>query len=116
MTEGRAVFLQRTPNFRMFAGLSCVFLVFCPDGKKKSAVDDIVLSKVRRIELSNTSSKQYSTFAMVLDNLSEADDTLKWVQRLDGVEKVKMGIMKELLVEQSWLRDEIRARTAARVV
>lgn len=110
MAEGRAVYLQGTPNFRRFAGLSCVFLVYCPDGKKKRAVDNLVLSKVQRTELSNTSSKQYSTFVMLFDNLVEADDTLDWIQGLEGVESVTMGIMKELIVEQGWLRDEIRKR------
>ena len=111
MAEGRAVFLQGVPNFRLFVGISCVFLVFCPDGKKKSVADEIVLSKVRRTELSNTGSRQYSTFVMIFDNISEADDTLKWIRGLDGVESVKMGIMKELVVMQDWLGREIGRRT-----
>ncbi len=113
MAEGRAVYLQGIPNFRRFAGASCVYLVFCPDGKKKHAVDNLVLSKVERTELSNTSSKDYSTFVMVFDNLHEADDTLEWIRGLDGVASVKMGIMKDLLVELGWLRDEIGKRKAA---
>jgi DNA-binding Lrp family transcriptional regulator len=112
ITEGRAVYLQGPPNFRMFAGLSCVFLVFCPDGKKKRVVDKLVLSKVQRTELANTSSQQYSTFVMLFDNLSQADDTTKWIGSIDGVNSVKMGIMKELIVVQDWLRDEIRKRIA----
>ncbi len=107
IAEGRAVYLQGIPNFRRFAGLSCVFLVHCPDRKKKGAVDNLILSKVQRTELSSTSSKEYSTFVMLFDNLHEADDTLEWIRGLEGVKHVKMGIMKDLFVEQGWLRDEI---------
>ena len=110
MTEARVVYLQGTPNFKVFAGLSCVLLVCCPDARKKSVVDRVVLSKVQRTELANTSSKQYSTFVILFDNLSEADDTVKWVRGLDGVKNVKMGIMRELIVVQDWLRDEIAKR------
>ena len=112
MTEARAVYLQGAPNFRMFAGLSCVFLVFCSDRKKKRVVDKLVLSKVQRTELANTSSQQYSTFVMLYDNLSQADDTSNWIGSLDGVNSVKVGVMKELVVVQDWLRNEIRMRIA----
>lgn len=97
----------------MFAGMSCVFLVFCPEIDKKKSVDEIVLSKVRRIELANTSSNQYSTFAMVFDNLSEADDFTKLIKEIDSVKSVKMGIMRDLIVVQDWLRDEIDRRISA---
>jgi DNA-binding Lrp family transcriptional regulator len=112
MRDERVVYLQGIPNFRMFAGLSCVFLVFCTDAKRKSLVDKLMLSKVQRVELANTGSDQYSTFVMIFDNLSEADDTIKWIRSLDGVDSVKMGIMKELIVVQDWLRDEISKRIA----
>ena len=112
MSEGRALYLQGTPVFGKHAGLSCVFLVSCPDSRKKKVVDEAVLSKARRIDLANTSSEQYSTFVMVYDNLSEADDALEWIGRLDGVERVKLGIMKELIVVQDWLRDVIERLSA----
>lgn len=114
MAEGRALYLQGTPNFRMLAGLSCVFLVFCPDERKKKLVDNVVLSKARRTELSNTTSKQFSTFVMAYDNLLEADDVLEWIRGLDGVESAKMGTMKELIVVQDWMRKEIAKRLAPR--
>jgi DNA-binding Lrp family transcriptional regulator len=110
MSEECVVYLQGTPNFRNFVGLSCVFLVFCPDAEKKRGVDEIVLSKVRRIELANTSGKQYSTFVTVFDNLSESDDFMKWVRALEGVKSVKMGIMKDLIVVQDFLRKQVDIR------
>jgi DNA-binding Lrp family transcriptional regulator len=110
MQEEFVLYLQGTPGFRAFAGLSCVYLVHIPDAKKKNVVDRAVLSK-RRIEISNTASREYSTFVMLFDNPSEADDMTKWIAGLEGVDSVKMGIMKDLIVVQDWLRDEIVKRS-----
>ncbi len=110
LTEGYAVYLQGTPNFNKFAGLSCVFIVFCPDEKEKRTVDNTILSRARRIELANTSSRQYSIFVSLFDNLAEPDDFVGWINGLDGVKSVSMGIMKDLIVIQKWMRDEIIKR------
>jgi len=110
LIEEHAVYLQGTPNFRNFSGLACVFLVYCPDRKEKRVVDDLVLSKAPRIEIFNTSSKQHSTFVTMFDNLIEVDEFDKWIRTLEGVKNVKMGVMKELIIVQDWLRDEIGRR------
>jgi len=112
ISEARAVYLQGTPNFKNFGGLSCVFLVFCPDAEKKRAVDEMVLSKVQMIELANTSAGQYSTFVTVFDNYSQVDEFIKWIRELEGVKSVRMGIMKDLIVVQDWLRREVRERAS----
>ncbi|MDG6905173.1 MAG: hypothetical protein JRN20_05230 [Nitrososphaerota archaeon] len=70
----------------------------------------MLLSKGKRIELANTSAREYSTFVTVFDNLSEADEFVEAIRALDGVEKVKIGVMKELIMVQDWLRDEIGRR------
>lgn len=114
LIEERSVYLQGAPNFRNFVGLSCVFLVFCPDTEKKRVVDDMVLSKLSRIEIFSTSSKQHSIFVTMFDNLSEADEFVKWIESLQGVKRVKMGIMKELIVVQDWLRNEIGRRISTK--
>ncbi|MCL5067392.1 MAG: AsnC family transcriptional regulator [Thaumarchaeota archaeon] len=113
MSEARVVYLQGTPNFKNFAGLSCVFLVFCPNSERKKLVDEAVLSKARRIELANTSAKQYTTFVTAFDNLSESDEFMKWLRSLDGVESVKMGIVKELIVIQDIFRKAINTNVSS---
>jgi len=107
MKDGRAVYLQGAPNFRMIVGVSCVFLVFCRDEEKKREVDKLVVAELHRNEFSDTSSRQYSKFVGLLDNASEADDITRWIKSLDGVNSVKMGIMKELILVQDWLGEEI---------
>ncbi len=114
MVEKRAVYLQGTPNFRNFSGLSCVFLMFCPDLSKKKIADDMVINKMPRIEIFNTNSPQYSTFVAMFDNLTQADEFTKFIQGLDGVSSLKMGIMKDLIVIQTWLRKEIGRRISVR--
>ncbi len=106
----RVVYLQGTPRFENFSGLSCVFLLFCPDFTKKKRADQAVLDEMPRIEIFNTSPLQYSTFVTIFDNLAEADEFLKFVQGLDGVMSVKMEIMRELILIQSWLRQEVTKR------
>jgi DNA-binding Lrp family transcriptional regulator len=113
MSAARVVYLQGTPNFKNFAGLSCVFLVYCPDTEKKKSVDQIVLSKVERIELANTSARHYSTFVTAFENLSQSDEFIKWIREQDGVKKVKLGIMKNLIVIQDFLRKKIAEQISA---
>ncbi len=114
LSESYALYLQGTPNFRKFAGLSCVFMVFCQDEKEKRAVDHTILSRVRRIELATTGSEHYSTFVTLFENLGQADDFIGWINDLNGVESVSMGIMKELFVVTEWMEDEIIKRQRAK--
>ena len=46
--EGRALYLQGTPNLKLFAGVSCVFIVFCSDENEKRVVDHTILSSTQR--------------------------------------------------------------------
>ena len=114
LTEGNAVYLQGMPNFSKFVGLSCVFIIYCPEEKDKRTVDRVIHSTVRRIELANTGAKQYSTFVTLFDNLAESVNFNDWINGLEGVKRVSMGIMKELIIEQEWLQKEIRKRQRAR--
>ena len=114
LTESHAVYLQGTPNFSKIAGLSCVFIVFCSEETEKRTVDRTILSRVRRIELANTGPGHYSTFVTLFDNLAESDDFISWINGLEGVKSVSMGIMKDLIVLQKWMQDEISKRQVAK--
>lgn len=113
MTEARTIFLQGTPNFKNVVGLSCLFLVFCPEGGDiKRRVDELILTRVKRIEIANTTGEHYSTFAMLFDNLSQADDFTGWIKGIEGVEKVKMGILSDLIVPQDWIQKKVKELAA----
>ena len=50
----------------------------------------------------------------LFDNLAESDDFIGWIGGLDGVKSVSMGIMRELLVVQKWLQEEVTKRQQIR--
>ena len=68
------------------------------DEEKKREVDKLIDSKLPRNELSDTSSRQYSNFVAMYDTASEADEVVEWIRSLDGVNSVKMGIVREIIV------------------
>jgi DNA-binding Lrp family transcriptional regulator len=107
---GRAVYLSGTPYYGAITGQACHFLVVCPDEAKKRAVDKLVLSGIKRMERSETSSKHYSMFVVHCENPAEASRTLAWLKGLDGVEKVRMGVLNQAIHVQDWLKSEVRSR------
>jgi hypothetical protein len=113
MEEAKAVYLSGAPNPNAVGGLMCNFLVFCPDPRKKGDADKVVYSTFNRISGSDTSPEQYSSFGMSCENLSQADGVLAGMKSIDGVSNVRMGIMKELIVVQDWLKDAIDKRISA---
>jgi DNA-binding Lrp family transcriptional regulator len=112
MIEGKAVYLSGRPIYGKMTGLSCNFLVFCPETTKKQTMDREVLSKVKRLERSDTASKEYSMFTINCENPKEADESLAWLKGFDGVEWVRIGIIKEAIHVQDWLKKEIRKRAS----
>lgn len=110
MIEGRAIYLSGRPVYGNMTGLSCNFLVYCKEPLKKKAMDRKVLSEAKRIERSDTASKEYSMFTINCENPKEADDTLTWLKGIDGVEWVRFGIHKEAIHVQDWLKAEVARR------
>ncbi|MDG6983418.1 MAG: AsnC family transcriptional regulator [Nitrososphaerota archaeon] len=110
MTEGKAVYLVGTPNYGNIVGQVCNYLIFCPDEKKKRAIDARIPSEVKRIEHSDTSPRRYSMFIVSCENPAEAEGISKWLGSLDGVESVRLGVMSGLIHVQDWLKGEVVAR------
>jgi DNA-binding Lrp family transcriptional regulator len=113
MIDGKAIYLSGRPVYGNMTGLSCNFLVFCPETKKKQAMDSKVLSEGRRIERSDTASKEYSVFVVNCENPKEAEETLASLKSFDGVEWVRIGITKEAIHVQDWLKAEVEKRASA---
>jgi DNA-binding Lrp family transcriptional regulator len=110
MEQGNAVYLVSVPNVERLGGVMANFLVFCPDATEKRVVDQAVRSTFVKIGYSDTSPEHYSTFAVACENLSEADAVLAKLKAIDGVQTVRMGILKQLLVVQDWLYRRVNAR------
>jgi DNA-binding Lrp family transcriptional regulator len=112
MKDGRAVYLSRPPNVNVVGGLMCNFLIFCPDPSTKRAADLEILSAFTRLGASDTSPEQFSTFGISCENFADADRATNRIKAIDGVESVRMRIVKEIIVCEDWLRDQIAMRMA----
>jgi DNA-binding Lrp family transcriptional regulator len=109
LTEHRALFLIGLPNFRQTTGITGNFLIFCPDGEKKYAVSESVISKFENTAFA-AAAANYLMFNIYFHNLSEAGTAHECIKKLEGVEKVKMRIMKDLIFLRDWLDEQMKKR------
>lgn len=109
LTEHRALFLIGRPNFRQITGISGSFLIFCPDKETKYTVSESVISKFENTAFF-VSSANYIMLNIYFHNLSEAETAHEWIKNHKGVGKVKMRIMKDLILIQDWLDDQMKKR------
>jgi DNA-binding Lrp family transcriptional regulator len=110
LTDGNAFFSVPRLNIAKAPGVNCRFIVFCPDENKKRRVDELIRSRPERIVFAHTGAKQYSAFTILCNNISEANEIHGWMNGLDGVKDVRMGIMKDFIVVDDWLDEEIEKR------
>jgi len=110
MTEANAFFLLPLPSFEKLASVLCNFRVYCPDERQKKAVDEQIKSRLKRIVFSKTTAKEYSVFSVLCDNLAEAEVARRRIEGLRGVEDVKSGFSKELVVVDGWLDETIGSK------
>jgi DNA-binding Lrp family transcriptional regulator len=113
MKDGRAIYLLRPPNTEAVTGLMCHFLVFFSDPRKKRAADYVIHSTFNRIGSSDTSPEQFSTFGISCQNYSEADRVTEKLKAIDGVKSVRMRVLKDIIVVQDWIGNEIEKRISA---
>lgn len=109
MTKGNVSHLMPVPSFEKSVSFSCSLLIHCPDSKKRNALDKLLLSKVEKIVF-HASSQEYSIVAGVFQNFHEADQTARWIRQVDGVDDLKMRIMKDFIFLGDWLDREIEKR------
>lgn len=107
MTESKAIYSFARGDVKKMPGMAYFFLVNCANGKKKDQVDEKITSRLENTVYIETGNKQYSTFAVVFHNPSEADETYRWMKTLDGADDVKMSMMREIISVTDWLDKEI---------
>jgi DNA-binding Lrp family transcriptional regulator len=110
LTERRAFFLMGLPNFRQLVGMTGNFLIFYSGGEKRSS--STVRSIVSRFENKAFAAVTQSALMcnIFFHNLSEAEQAYEWIKRLEGVEKARMRIMKDLIFVGDWLDDQMKKR------
>jgi DNA-binding Lrp family transcriptional regulator len=107
MIEGKAFFLLPRSNLRKYPGITCVFLIHCPDQLLKGKNDRLVAQDLEGIVFTHTGSKEYSTFAVVRRNLSEEEEVCHWIFRQPGVHSLRMDVLNEIIQVFDWFDEEI---------
>lgn len=113
LTEHRALFLMGLPNFRQTTGITGNFLIFSPDRNRKYAVSESVISKFENTAFT-AAAANYLMFNIYFHNLSEAEISYAWIKKVEGVERVKMRIMKDLIFLSDWLDEQMKKRFTMR--
>ena len=88
----------------------CNFLVLFSDSDKKRAADYEIHSAFDRIGAFDSSSEQFSVFGISCENFAEADKVTERLRSIDGVQNVRMRIMKDVIVLQDWIKEQIDMR------
>jgi DNA-binding Lrp family transcriptional regulator len=107
LTERRAFFLMGLPNFRQLVGTTGNFLIFCSDREKRSSAAKSIISRFKNIAFAAIT-QSVLMCNIFFQNLSEAEEAYEWIKRLEGVEKARMRIMKELIFVCDWLDNQIK--------
>ncbi len=108
LTERRAIFLVGLPNFRQTPGVAANLLIFTPDGGRKSSVAEKIDLRFKTVVFGAPIALHYLFYNIAFQNLTEADEASGWVKGLEGVGRVRLGIMKDLIFVPNWIDGEIR--------
>ena len=113
MEEGYAFFLHAAVDFKKLGGLAYRMLVYC-NNKKKSYIDELILTKINNVEWSYTFAVEYSMFVIHCENTAEIERISSLVKDVDGIKEVKMDIIEEQITVQDWIQDEISNKIATK--
>ena len=110
MIESNSIYMLPELDYDKSLGVACDFLIVCPDEKKKTEIDRIMLTKLDRVVFALTDVKEFSIFALICMNLSESEEIRRWMKELDGVSDVRVDIMRGNILVDRWLDEEVEKR------
>jgi DNA-binding Lrp family transcriptional regulator len=110
LIEEDVVYVRPVGDIKRFPGHVYFFLLNSTNEKKKRELDGMILARLEKAVFVDTRNKQYSVFAVVFQNMGEADETYRWIKSLDGVESTKMYLEQQIIHVYEWLDDEINKR------
>ncbi len=110
MVEARAIHTFALGDVKRMPGTAYFFLIECADEKKKHEIDANVSSRLENAVFADKSNKTYLMYAAVFPNMSEADETYRWIKSLDGAENTRMYVMREIISIPDWLDKETDRR------
>ncbi len=94
-------------DFQKLDGVTASTTVSFRDEKIKRKLDAMIGEKLEGLFYSKTSAKITSQFNFVCKNVGETEELLEWIRGLDGVVLARMGIIKQYILNSSWIDGEI---------
>ncbi len=110
MTNGNAFFVLPVLDLTKIHAVPCNFRPFCPDPAKKGAMDRLILATFPQIFFSHTAAKGHSSFSLACANVAEAEEIRSRIAALDGVQEVRMSIIRRIIPVHDWLHGEIERK------
>ncbi len=82
MTETSSIYSFAMGNVKRMPGMAYFFLVSSSNEKNKQEIDEQILSRLETAILWTPPTGSTRVYAAVFPNMSEADDTYRWIRRL----------------------------------
>jgi len=114
MVDSKVAYLIPIRNVKKSKGVLSCCIVSCTEDKKKE-IEGEILSSGRRVDFGFNSAKDMLIITLALDNLEDADEVRAFISRIQGVEGVRMDILREFIFVDGWL-DDLVERKAKRTI
>jgi DNA-binding Lrp family transcriptional regulator len=116
LTANHAFFHMVRMGFQNVEGLTCSAFVFYSNQANKLTGDAEIASRLQRLVFSATKGNRISQFTFVCKNASESEEIKRWLQTIDGIEKVMMGLVTKYILVTDWLDFEMQQMISRQVI
>lgn len=115
MVNSSAFFIQPVLDLNKVAGALPCQLLFISSERKKSAIDNFIMSSFERIVFCLTDSPTHSIFNIICSNLAEAKSIEQRVRNQVGVSLARIEIIEGLTYVYDWMAKEITTRASGHI-
>jgi DNA-binding Lrp family transcriptional regulator len=116
LTANHAFFHMVRMGFQNVEGLTCSAFVFYSDRAKKSTGDAEIESRLQRLVFSATRGNRISQFTFVCKNAFESEEVKRWLQTIEGIENVMMGLVTKYILVTDWLDFEMEQMISSQTI
>ena len=106
MTEGHVAYLIPIREVKKSRGVLSCFLVTCQDDRR-AMIEKEIRTRGYDVDFLYTSIRNHLLISLLIDNLASAEDLLLSIRKMEGVEEVRLDIMKEFIFVDGWLEETI---------
>jgi DNA-binding Lrp family transcriptional regulator len=110
MTESHVAYLIPMRGVKLSKGVICCFLISCRDEQKRQ-IEIEIERRGERIDFEYNSLSDLLLISLLKDNLARAEDLFSLVKNTKGVKDASMDVMKDFILVDEWLDEQIESRT-----